>query len=177
MKPFIEQAQTYAAYHQKAVTRYTHMVGVPLIMFSFMILLGFFHVVLTGIFDINVANIATLVLLIYYFRLQWRLALTLTPLLILLLWLAAFLSHDGPTSSALSLFFIIFILGVALQFIGHVLEEKRPALVDNAWQVFIAPLFMVAEVFFIAGRMTELKEKIYGKKTTKVPKETSKGKD
>ena len=174
MKPFIEQAQTYAAYHQKPVTRYTHLLGVPLILFSFMILLGFFHVVLTGVFDVNVANITTVVLLIYYFRLQWRLALALTPLLILLLWLAAFLSHDGPTSSALWLFFIIFLLGAALQFTGHFIEEKRPALVDNVWQVFIAPLFMVAELFFMAGRMTELKEEIYGKKTSKPSKETSK---
>ena len=167
MKSFIEQAKTYAAYHQKPVTRYTHMIGIPLIMFSLMILLGFLHIVLTGIFDVSVANIATLILLIYYFRLNWRLALTLTPILIILLWLAAFLSHDGPTSSAIWLFAIFFLLGCALQFVGHVIEEKRPAFVDNLWQVFIAPLFMVAELFFMLGHMPKLKEEIYGKKPAK----------
>lgn len=41
MKPFIEQAQFYATYHQNQATRYTHMAGVPLIMLSIMIFLGF----------------------------------------------------------------------------------------------------------------------------------------
>ena len=42
MDTFIRQAQLYATYHQKPLTRYTHFVGVPLIIFSTMIFLASF---------------------------------------------------------------------------------------------------------------------------------------
>ena len=167
MIPFTEQAQSYASYHQKAVTRYTHMVGIPLIILSLMILLGFIHVVIIGVLDASVANLATLVLLIYYFRLNWRLALALTPILIFLLWIASLISHNGPTSEAMWSFIIIFFMGCILQFVGHFIEKRRPAFIDNLWQVMIAPLVIVAELFFIVGRMNALKEDIYGKESVK----------
>lgn len=167
MISFIEQAQSYATYQQQAVTRYTHMAGIPLIILSLMILLGFVHVVIIGVLNVSVASIVTLALLIYYFRLHWRLALVLTPILIFLLWLASLLTDGGPTSYALWSFILIFIAGCALQFVGHFIEDKRPALIDNLWQVLIAPLFIAAEVFFMMGWMTELNGEIYGKEPVK----------
>lgn len=163
MIPFIMQAQTYTAYHQNAITRYTHMAGIPLIILSFMILLGFVHIVIINVLDVNVANIATLALLIYYFRLDWRLALVLTPILVFLLWIAHFFSYQGPTAFALWSFVVIFLLGCGLQVVGHFLEERRPSFVDNLSQVLIAPLVIVAELFFTAGYMLALREEIYGR--------------
>lgn len=163
MKSFIEQAQGYVAYHENQTTRYTHMVGTPLILFSLMILLGFVHVVIVGVLEVSLANIAGLVLLLFYFRLNWRLALVLTPIFIFLLWIATFFSRHGPTSFGLWSFILIFLIGIVLQFTGHLLEEKRPTLVDNLWHVFIAPLLIVAEPFFMMERMSKLKEDIYGK--------------
>ena len=169
MIPFIEQAQGYAAYHKNELTRYTHMAGIPLIILSFMILLGFVHVIITNVLDVNVATIASLVLLIYYFRLDWRLALTLTPIFIFLLWVAHFFSYQGPTSFGLWSFIIVFLMGSILQAIGHFLEAKRPAFVDNLSQVLIAPLVIMAELFFMAGYMQALKEEIYETKLTNNP--------
>ncbi len=167
MKTFIEQAQGYVAYHQNQVTRYTHMIGIPVIIFSLMILLGFIHVVIVGVLDVNLANIATLVLLVFYFLLNWRLASVLTPILIFFLWIATFFNQAGPTSFGLWSFVLLFLVGIVLLFTGHLLEEKRPSSVDNLWHVFIAPLFIVTELFFMLGRMGTLKEEIYGKETAK----------
>ena len=36
---------------------------------------------------------------------------------------------------------------------------------DNFGQALIAPLFLTAELFFMAGRMHELKLQIYGKQS------------
>lgn len=163
MKSFIEQAQFYAAYHQKPITRYTHLVGVPLIVFSLMVLFGFLHLIIPGVMDTTLAGIATVALLVYYFYLNWRLALVITPIFIVLLWLANLVSHAGPTHSALWIFAFTFVLGWILQLVGHLIEGKRPALLDNFWQSLISPLFLTAELFFIAGRMHGLKEEIYGK--------------
>jgi uncharacterized membrane protein YGL010W len=38
-----------------------------------------------------------------------------------------------------------------IQLIGHVWEGRKPALVDNFLQIFVAPIFLAAEVFFALG--------------------------
>lgn len=162
MKSFIEQAQFYAAYHQNVQTRYTHMAGVPIIILSIMILLGFVKILVPGIFATNFACVATLIALIYYFRLNWQLALALTPIMLILLLIANWFSQDGPTPFGCWSFIIFFVIGWGLQFYGHYLEGKRPALMDNLSQALIAPLYLVAELFFMAGYKQSLKEQIYG---------------
>lgn len=172
MKSFIEQAQFYATYHQNNMTRYTHMAGVPLIILSIMILLGFVKIVIPGVFATTLACLTTLAALIYYFRLNWQLALALTPILIILLWIASLFSEYGPTKLGLWAFLITFILGWGLQLYGHFIEGKKPAFMINVCQALVAPLFLTAELFFMAGYMTDLKEQIYG--AVEEPKETTK---
>lgn len=162
MKSFIEQAQFYSKYHQKPITLYTHLAGVPLIIFSLMVFLGFFHLIVPGVLDTNFAGIATVVVLFYYFLLNWRLALVLTPIFFFLLWIANLISWTGPTSFSVWLFIIVFAIGWALQLTGHLLEGNRPALVDNLWQALVAPLYLTAELFFKYGRMKNLEKQIHG---------------
>ncbi|MCW8497566.1 DUF962 domain-containing protein [Fluoribacter dumoffii] len=162
MKSFIEQAQFYASYHQNVKTRYTHMAGVPLIILSLMILLGFIKIIMPGVFATDLACLGTLIALIYYFRLNWQLALALTPIMILLLMIANWFSQDSPTTLGVWAFVVFFVIGWGLQFYGHYLEGKKPAFMDNLSQALIAPLFLVAELFFMAGLMHSLKVQIYG---------------
>ncbi|MBL7481550.1 Mpo1 family 2-hydroxy fatty acid dioxygenase [Legionella bononiensis] len=162
MKSFVEQAQFYAEYHQNTMTRYTHMAGVPLIILSIMILLGFVKIIIPGVFGTNLACLTTLVVMIYYYRLHWQLALALTPIMLILLWLASWFNCYGPTKVGLWAFLITFVVGWGLQFYGHYIEGKQPAFMVNIGQAFIAPLYLTAELFFMAGYMKELKEQIYG---------------
>ena len=53
-----------------------------------------------------------------------------------------------------------FVGGWALQLIGHVFEGKKPALMDNFFQVFIAPIFLMAELFFAFGYKREVAERM-----------------
>jgi len=46
------------------------------------------------------------------------------------------------------------------QLVGHVFEGRRPALSDNLFQIFIAPIFLVAEVFFALGLKRDVRRKI-----------------
>lgn len=161
MKSFIEQAQCYADYHQKPITLYTHLVGVPLIVFSLMIFFGFIHVVVPGILDINLAGIGTILILFYYFLLNWRLALVVTPIFFFLLWIADLITFRGPTRFALWIFLITFISGWILQLFGHYREGRKPALLDNFYQVLIAPIYLVAELFFKAGWLMNLENQIH----------------
>ncbi|KTC94669.1 DUF962 domain-containing protein [Legionella erythra] len=163
MKTFIEQARFYAQYHQKTATFYTHIIGVPLIILSLMILLGFVRLVIPpNVLNISFADIATLLLWIYYMRLHWRLGLLILPVLVILLWIADLITSAGLTSGAFWTFVVLFVLGWLLQLAGHFIEGRRPALIDNFYQALVAPLYLTAEVCFMAGYMQSLKQAMHG---------------
>lgn len=159
---FLEQAKQYASFHTNPITRYTHYVGIPLIIFSTLIFLGYFKIVLTGVFSIDFGWILTLVLLLYYFKLEWRLALTITPILVIFNFLAGLLSDQGPTQESVWTFIILFIVGWICQFAGHFIEKNKPVLMENISQAWIAPLFLIAELYFAFGYFYEMKSDIYG---------------
>lgn len=164
MALFIEQARWYASYHQNRMTQYIHMAGVFLLFLSAMILLGFLHLVVPGFLDIKFSEIAVLVLLVYYLRLNWRIALTLIPVFIILLWIANLFIGSGLSSFSIWSFVTIFLLACLLQGIGYFVEGKRPLLTENNHYHLAAPMFLTAEIYFMAGRMAHLEEEIHGKK-------------
>jgi len=53
-----------------------------------------------------------------------------------------------------------FIGGWIFQLLGHVFEGRKPALADNLFQIFVAPIFLVAEVFFALGLKHEVRKRI-----------------
>lgn len=164
MKSFIEQAKFYASYHTNPVTRYTHFAGIPLIILSLMIFLGFFQFVMINVFEISFAVIGTILVMIYYFRLNWQLSLALTPIMLILLWISSFFSSEGPSALGIWSFIITFVAGWAFQLAGHFVEGKRPALMDNLCQAMIAPLFLVADLLFMANLLPDLQKEIYSSK-------------
>ena len=149
MKTLEDQMSFYAAYHQDARNKATHFVGVPLIAFSLMIPLGWLRVDLGG-FPLSAALVVTAVLLAYYLVLDIPLGLAMCAVFALMLWGAEPLSQASLGISA-ALFLVLFVVGWALQLWGHVYEGRKPALVDNLFQVFVAPIFLAAEVFFALG--------------------------
>jgi uncharacterized membrane protein YGL010W len=53
-------------------------------------------------------------------------------------------------------FIALFVGGWVLQFLGHHYEGKRPALIDNIFQAFIGPMFLVAEAMVVMGQRGDL---------------------
>jgi uncharacterized membrane protein YGL010W len=53
-------------------------------------------------------------------------------------------------------FIALFVGGWVLQFVGHHYEGKRPALLDNIFQGFIGPMFLVAESLVVMGQRGDL---------------------
>ena len=50
------------------------------------------------------------------------------------------------------LFAAVFVGSWIAQVVGHAaFEHRKPALVDNVWQVFVAPIFVLAEWAFAIG--------------------------
>ncbi len=158
MKTIEDQMSVYAAYHQDARNKATHFVGVPAIVFALMIALGWLRADLGG-FGVSAALVVTAVLVAYYLVLDVPLGLVMAAVFGLMLWGAEQLAQ-AALPVGLTWFFVLFVGGWALQLWGHVFEGRKPALVDNLFQIFVAPIFLAAEVFFALGYKPDLYRRI-----------------
>lgn len=158
MKSLEEQLSVYLRYHRNPKNRLTHFFGVPLIMFSLLVLLGLVRIEI-GEVSVTAASVLAVGLLAYYFRLDAVLAVAMT-LFTAVLMIAANRVCTLGTPTALSVFGTAFVGGWFLQLVGHAYEGKRPAMMDNAFQVFIAPIFLMAEVFFALGYKRDVAERV-----------------
>ena len=158
MKTIEEQMSFYAAYHQDARNKATHFVGVPAIMLSLLIPLAWLRIELGGV-ALSAAMLLAAAVLLYYFLLDVPLALAMTAVIALMLRLGELIAQQG-TAIGWSWFAVLFVGGWILQLVGHVFEGRRPALTDNFFQVFVAPIFLAAEVFFALGYKPQLHARI-----------------
>ena len=158
MKTLEDQMSFYAAYHQDARNKATHFVGVPVIVFSLLIPLGWLRMEVGG-FPLSAALVVSALLLLYYLALDLPLGLAMTAVFALMLWGAEPLSQ-AAFGASLAWFLVLFVGGWALQLWGHVFEGRKPALVDNLFQVFVAPIFLAAEAFFALGYKPRLHEEV-----------------
>ena len=158
MKTLEEQMSFYLRYHRHPKNRLTHFFGVPLIMFSLFVLLGLVRLQLADV-SVTAASVAAIALLAYYFRLDAVLAGAMTLFTAVLLIAANRVCALGP-ATALAIFAIAFAGGWVLQLVGHVFERRKPALVDNFFQTLIAPIFLMAEVFFALGYKRDVAERV-----------------
>ena len=151
-----DQLESYGAYHRDPRNKLTHFVGVPLVTFSIFLALSWFRFVAAPNWSITGAALFFLVVFLYYLRLDWPVALLQAPVNLGLLWLADRVALL-PFRQSLTIFIAAFVLGWAIQLLGHAFEGRRPALADNLLQIFNAPLFLAAEVLFLFGLRQDLR--------------------
>jgi uncharacterized membrane protein YGL010W len=153
-----EQMAFYAAYHQDARNKATHFVGVPAIMLSLFIPLSWIRFEVGGL-TLTAAMLFAAIVLIYYFVLDVPLALAMLVVTALLVFLGQKLADLG-TAQGWAWFAVLFVGGWILQLVGHMFEGRKPALADNLFQIFVAPIFLAAEVFFALGYKPELHQRV-----------------
>lgn len=146
----------YAAYHRDFRNQMTHHVGVPMIVFSLMILGAQVTLFNAPLGPVTLSGLLiTLLLLVYIFSAP--LVGVLCALIYgVLLGVAQYIASFGADTAIMS-FAVLFILGWIIQFWGHSFEGRKPALFDNALQIFMAPSFLVAEILFSMNMQQELK--------------------
>lgn len=149
MKSLEEQMSFYAAYHQDARNKLSHFIGVPAIIFGLFIALGWLRVELGGV-TLTAAMLLAAIVLVWYFVLDVPLALAMLAVNGVLLWLAEQVAVQ-PIKVGAIWFLVFFGGGWVIQLVGHVFEGRKPALVDNFFQIFVAPIFLAAEAFFALG--------------------------
>jgi uncharacterized membrane protein YGL010W len=156
----VEQSLTqYAAYHRDRRNIATHFAGVPMIVFAIILALATasFHV--TTI-TVTVATVVAIVMCVYYLILDRVLGVAMAIVMFLLCAAASEVSARFSTGGTLGIALLVFTLGWALQFLGHRYEGMKPAFFDDVRQLFIGPLFVCAEAFFLLGGRPELRRYI-----------------
>jgi len=153
VKTLDEQMAIYAAYHRNRWNKLSHFIGVPAIIFAILIPMSW-----VAIEDgVTLAHVFLGVVLAYYFLLDVPLAVATTVMAGALFYVAKLAAGTGIASGWIW-FAVFFAGGWIFRLVGHVFEGRRPALADNLFQIFIAPLFLVAEVFFALGLKRDLLE-------------------
>src|SRR5690606_5353326 len=97
---------------------------------------------------------------VYYFRLDRVFGITMAVVLFAMCAGASEITHRTSTGAALAWAAAIFIVGWAIQFLGHKLEGMKRAFFDDARQLLIGPLFVCAEAFFLLGARPALQRYI-----------------
>ncbi len=158
MKTLEQQMGFYAAYHQNVRNKATHFVGVPAIMLSLFIPLAWLRFDVGGV-AISAAMLFAAAVLVYYFLLDVPLALAMLVVSAVLVWMGDLIASQGAAQGWVW-FGALFVGGWILQLIGHGFEGRKPALTDNLFQIFVAPIFLCAEAFFALGYRPGLQEAV-----------------
>lgn len=156
---FYEQMAMYSAYHRDKRNQMTHHVGVPMIVFSVMVL---FSTVTVATFEVGALTLAGLmitILLLMYLYAAPLVGMVAVLIYSLLLYAAEYIGALG-TTTALITFGVLFVVGWVIQFWGHAFEGRKPALFDNLLQIFMAPSFLIAEILFAMGLEKGLQREI-----------------
>lgn len=164
-----DQFINYYEYHKNPLNQLIHFVFVPVLTFGIIMLLVAVPVqwpLLSLLVPPNidlVMNLAfpfLILLVIYYLILDRSIGSLLTIELTCFLFLACHLHRTLPSNTYFVVSILVQVIGWSIQFLGHYWEGRRPALVDNGLQVFIAPMFVMVEFVFKLGLKQDLKKEV-----------------
>ena len=155
-KSLVDHLSQYAAYHRDPRNIATHFVGIPLIVVAVAVLLS--RPQWAGGW-LSPTVLVSLASAWFYLRLELRLGVLMTVLLGLCVWAGHVLAQQS-TLVWLASGVGMFVVGWAIQFVGHHYEGRKPAFVDDVTGLIVGPLFVVAELAFLLGLRHELKDQI-----------------
>jgi uncharacterized membrane protein YGL010W len=155
---FRRQLASYASVHRDWRNKATHFVGIPVIVFSLQLILSLWRFELDDrLWTMSLA--ITLLAVLGWMALDLGIGLVMAVIMAASWYAAEALAGAlGSAQAVWIAFMTLFVGGWILQFLGHHYEGKRPALIDNIFQAFIGPMFLVAEAMVVMGQRTDLAE-------------------
>ncbi len=137
----------YGESHQNKTNKLVHWICVPLIFFSLVGLLysvKFPFFILTDI-QLNLAHIALLASLFYYFRLSKSLTIGLLIFVIVCLWFCYVIEEQEISLWIVSV--VVFVAAWIGQFWGHKVEGKKPSFLKDVQFLLIGPAWLMSFIF------------------------------
>ncbi len=137
----------YGESHQNATNKMVHWICVPLIFFT---IVGFLYAVklpfnILPDIQLNLAHLALIPVLIYYFNLSKSLSVGLLLFVTICLWLCYSIEEEALTLWIICL--VIFILAWVGQFWGHHVEGKKPSFLKDLQFLLIGPAWLMSFIY------------------------------
>jgi len=154
------QLANYREYHMDHRNVLTHAMGIPLIVLAITTLLAR-PAIASLAFPITPALILAAIAAVWYILLDIKIGVLMT----LLLAAFCYLGHAIASASALAWLgggIGLFVVGWALQLLGHLYEGRKPAFVDDLRSFLVGPLFIVMEGLFALGMLKGLRQDVEG---------------
>jgi len=156
---FERQMAMYATYHRDWRNRLTHFFGVPMIIVALLVAMALWRWPF-GTIEISFAMLFAASVFLLWLAMDVGIALPLIVLLLPFLVLAEWIATAASPALAWGVFGVFFVGGWAVQLWGHAYEGRKPALVDNLFQIFVAPMFLTAELLIGLGLRKRLHARV-----------------
>lgn len=148
MRPVQSWLDEYGESHRTVTNKSIHWICVPLIMLSIIGLVWCIPVPgawVTRSAFLNWGVLLVIAALIYYYALAWRLALGMTVVSAVMI----FIVYGVSLSAAWPwlVWAIVFVLAWIGQFIGHRVEGRKPSFFKDLQFLLIGPLWLLAFVY------------------------------
>ncbi len=150
MRNATELLAQYAEYHRDRRNIVSHFIGVPMIVFGVLVLLARPTLPVFGV-SLTPAWIAFAVAAAWYLTRGDVLLGVMTSVAVAVLLKLSEPFAAGSVSVWLGWGAGFFFVGWIIQFVGHWYEGKKPAFVDDVIGLVVAPMFVTAELMFMAG--------------------------
>jgi uncharacterized membrane protein YGL010W len=126
--------ERYGEFHRNPANKAIHWVCVPLIVWS----------VLAALWTVSPLAVyaAIGVMTVFYLRLSLPLALGMLGLMALMVWPLTLLG-----SRTLIVSIAVFVAAWIGQFIGHILEGRKPAFLEDVRSLLIGPAWLLADLY------------------------------
>ncbi len=158
----------YGESHQNPWNKLIHWICVPVIVWTVVALLWsipFPATLQSDVFPVNWATVVLVLAQIYYFRLSIKLGLGLMLYNVLMLWLTALIETNAPWP-LWKLALTVFVIAWIGQFIGHMIEGKRPSFFKDVQFLLIGPAWLMAFVYRALGVSYQDSERSKNSQTT-----------
>lgn len=159
---FVEQIAMYTSYHRDPRNKATHFFGVPMIAVSLLLPMELVPFADLGWYTVSLATVFAGAVMLFWMASDPPFGLATSILFLPALWFAGWLPSQGVLTVWI-VFAVLFVVGWIIQLVGHGFEGRKPALVDNLVQIFIAPVFLVAETAFALGLRRNLAKEVEGR--------------
>jgi uncharacterized membrane protein YGL010W len=126
--------ENYGLYHQNPVNKVIHWICVPLIVWSVLGMLGAVSPVAAGV--------AIAAMILFYLFLSVPLALGMLAVVVGMAWALSLLGDRLLLVSVLT-----FAAAWIGQFIGHAIEGRKPAFVDDLRSFLVAPAWLLGDLY------------------------------
>src|SRR5258708_17488176 len=128
---FRRQLGAYAAVHREWRNKATHFVGIPIIVFSLLLVLSLWRFELAGR-EWTVSLAVAIVAVLGWMALDLGIGLVMALIMAVAWFAAEALAGSLGSASAVWMAFIVLVVGRwVLQFVGHHYEGQRPALLTH----------------------------------------------